>query len=286
MTNIGLALPHNLRRVSSSSSEEDLPPPNPHRVKRALFGPTDHEENLRFVRNELKKARSEAASRWNFDFDAERPLDGRYSWQEVRSSSAVTAVLNPEKHQPSKEFRLPEGSKENRVSQADTEPGGLALSSPDSLLSAPASSADLKTPPQTATTEPSSSSSAAATTQPSLPTHGAISQTKEKKLSGENTSFIMLPLSSPLLNVPRVGNLNSHKITFFYFTEMFRSRKPRSKSSTKLKLKRLDDGGSSRSPSVKSRAKEGGGGGGVRSENAVKIPVTSSKLDDSNSSSD
>ena len=206
MTNIGLALPHNLRRVSSSSSEEDLPPPNPHRVKRALFGPTDHEENLRFVRNELKKARSEAASRWNFDFDAERPLDGRYSWQEVRSSSAVTAVLNPEKHQPSKEFRLPEGSKENRVSQADTEPGGLALSSPDSLLSAPASSADLKTPPQTATTEPSSSSSAAATTQPSLPTHGAISQTKEKKLSGERQVLC----SPPLLWVPRLGNFNKY----------------------------------------------------------------------------
>lgn len=251
MTNIGLALPHNLRRVSSSSSEEDLPPPNPHRVKRALFGPTDHEENLRFVRNELKKARSEAASRWNFDFDSERPLDGRYSWQEVRSTSAVTAVLNPEKHQTSKELRRPEGSKENRLSQAATEPppGGPSLSSPDSLLSAPATSVDLKTPPQTATAEPSSSSSAAASSQPSLPTHGAISQTKEKKLS-----------------------------------EMFRSRKSRSKSSTKLKLKRLaDDGGSSRSPSVKSRGKEGGA---VRSDNAVNIPVTSSKLEDSNSSSD
>jgi len=251
MTNIGLALPHNLRRVSSSSSEEDLPPPNPHRVKRALFGPTDHEENLRFVRNELKKARSEAASRWNFDFDSERPLDGRYSWQEVRSSSAVTAVLNPEKHQTSKELRRPEGSKENRLSQEAREPppGGPGLSSPDSLLSAPATSVDLKTPPQTATAEPSSSSSAAASSQPSLPTHGAISQTKEKKLS-----------------------------------EMFRSRKSRSKSSTKLKLKRLaDDGGSSRSPSVKSRGKEGGA---VKSDNALNIPVTSSKLEDSNSSSD
>ena len=65
---------------------------------------------------------------------------------------------------------------------------------------------------------------------------------------------------------------------------MFRSRKPRSKSSSKLKLKRLgDDGGSSRSPSVKSRGKEGGG---VKPDTAVKIPVTSSKLDDSNSSSD
>ena len=63
---------------------------------------------------------------------------------------------------------------------------------------------------------------------------------------------------------------------------MFRSRKPRSKSSTKLKLKRLaDEGGGSRSPSVKSRGKEG-----VKSDNAVKIPVTSSKLEDGNSSSD
>ena len=185
MTNIGLALPHNLRRVSSSSSEEDLPPPNPHRVKRALFGPTDHEENLRFVRNELKKARSEAASRWNFDFDAERPLDGRYSWQEVRSSSAVTAVLNPEKHQPSKEFRLPEGSKENRVSQADTDSSVESLSAPTNSID------DLKTPPQTSEPEPSSSSSPSSssgltTNLPSLPSHGAKSQTKEKKLSGKN----------------------------------------------------------------------------------------------------
>ena len=31
---------------------------------RALFGPTDHEENLRFVRKELKKAKNEAASKW------------------------------------------------------------------------------------------------------------------------------------------------------------------------------------------------------------------------------
>ena len=80
------------------------------------------------------------------------------------------------------------------------------------------------------------------------------------------------------------ARLNTMKLQSFVFTEMFRSRKSRSKSSTKLKLKRLaDDGVSSRSPSVKSRGKEGGA---VKSDNAVKIPVTSSKLDDSNSSSD
>jgi len=225
------------RTVSSSSSEEELPPPNPHRVKRALFGPTDHEENLRFVRNELKKARSEAANRWNFDFDNERPRDGRYNWEEVRSVSAVTAVLNPEKH-----GRM---EKENRVSQADTDSSVESLSATTNTID------DLKTPPQTSDPEPSSSSpsssSCLTTNLPSLPTHGAKSQTKEKKLS-----------------------------------DMFRSRKPRSKSSTKLKLKRLgDEGGGSRSPSVKSRVKEGG----VKSD-TVKKPVTSSKLDDSNSSSD
>jgi len=225
------------RTVSSSSSEEELPPPNPHRVKRALFGPTDHEENLRFVRNELKKARSEAANRWNFDFDNERPRDGRYNWEEVRSVSAVTAVLNPEKH-----GRM---EKENRVSQADTDSSVESLSATTNTID------DLKTPPQTSDPEPSSSSpsssSCLTTNLPSLPSHGAKSQTKEKKLS-----------------------------------DMFRSRKPRSKSSTKLKLKRLgDEGGGSRSPSVKSRVKEGG----VKSD-TVKKPVTSSKLDDSNSSSD
>jgi len=235
MSNLGLILPHGSRSVSSSSSEEDLPPPNPHRVKRALFGPTDHEENLRFVRNELKKARSEAANRWNFDFDTEQPLDGRYSWQEVTSSSAVTAVLNPEKHVGTE--------KENRVSRPDTDSSAESLSAP--------SIDDLKTPPQSVDPEPSSSSSSSSAAltanPPSLPPHGAKYQTKEKKLS-----------------------------------EMFRSRKPRSKSSTKLKLKRLaDEGGGSRSPSVKSRGKEG-----VKSDNAVKIPVTSSKLEDGNSSSD
>ena len=42
----------NIRRISQSSSDDESPPqPNAgaNRVKRALFGPTDHEENLRFV---------------------------------------------------------------------------------------------------------------------------------------------------------------------------------------------------------------------------------------------
>ena len=181
MSNIGLVLPQGSRRVSSSSSEEELPPPNPHRVKRALFGPTDHEENLRFVRNELKKARSEAANRWNFDFDTERPLDGRYSWQEVRSDSAVTAVLTPEKHNSCTE-------KENRVSPTQGPPSAESLLPPANSLD------DLNNPSQTAAatdqSSPSSSSSRQTSNPPSLPSHGAKSQTKDKKLSGETIDNI------------------------------------------------------------------------------------------------
>jgi hypothetical protein len=51
-------------------------------VKRALFGPTDHEENLRFASQELKRHRDEAANRWNFNFETGRPLKGRYAWKE------------------------------------------------------------------------------------------------------------------------------------------------------------------------------------------------------------
>lgn len=55
----------------------------PHRatVRRNLFGPVDHEENLRFVHAELAKMAEADARRWNFDFARERPLAGRFAWE-------------------------------------------------------------------------------------------------------------------------------------------------------------------------------------------------------------
>ena len=92
MSGLGLGFP--ARRGGSDSEEEERAPRSPpHRVKRALFGPTDHEENLRFVRNEMKKAKNEAANRWNFDFDAGTPLKGRYDWEAARPGS-LHAVYN------------------------------------------------------------------------------------------------------------------------------------------------------------------------------------------------
>lgn len=50
------------------------------RVSRVLFDPPDHEENLRFVRREMEKAKREAEDRWNFDFENEKPKSGRFEW--------------------------------------------------------------------------------------------------------------------------------------------------------------------------------------------------------------
>ena len=120
MSGLRLLQPGGFRRASnSSSSEDELPPPNTNRVKRALFGPTDHEENLRFVQNELKKHRSEASSRWNFDFDAGKPMSGPFDWEEVRSDTAGRTICNPEKHSliaAEAAEDVAEAAKENRVS--------------------------------------------------------------------------------------------------------------------------------------------------------------------------
>eukprot|EP00096_Caligus_rogercresseyi_P002854 TRINITY_DN1517_c0_g1_i1.p1 TRINITY_DN1517_c0_g1~~TRINITY_DN1517_c0_g1_i1.p1 ORF type:complete len:188 (-),score=68.31 TRINITY_DN1517_c0_g1_i1:301-864(-) len=58
------------------------------RVKRALFGPVDHEENLRFVQRELARNREEARIKWNYDFSRDVPLPGRYQWEEPRLNSS------------------------------------------------------------------------------------------------------------------------------------------------------------------------------------------------------
>ena len=195
----------NIRRISQSSSDDESPPPasvGANRVKRALFGPTDHEENLRFVKNELKKARSEASNRWNFDFDSGRPLTGQYDWEEVESTTASRTVCNPEKHSllapacpapaaQEKENRLvtscdrvepglEPGSGEtvarpdarSRVSPETPGAGGLVTSglvTPDSVEASP---------------PPPGPSAAASTDSSSLGARHKTTLSKEKKLTG------------------------------------------------------------------------------------------------------
>jgi len=218
MSGMGLFRLHPGFRGSSSSSDDESPPqppPNPHRVKRALFGPTDHEENLRFVRKEMKKAKNEAAAKWNFDFESGTPLKGRFSWEEAKPSE-VHAVYNLDRL-PYLATNTESESKENRVS-----PEQSTSQRPDLLSEPPEGSLDdLRTPQQAALVAHSSS-----TEQAEQPPPSELGARPKEKYNAKEKKL----------------------------TDLFRSRKSRSKSSSKLRLKRLGEGTvSSRSPSVKSR---------------------------------
>ncbi|XP_037788203.1 cyclin-dependent kinase inhibitor 1B-like [Penaeus monodon] len=62
------------------------PPPTQDRtahVRRNLFGPIDRDENLKFAQDEMNKVSQASCKRWNFDFKAEKPKEGRYNWEPV-----------------------------------------------------------------------------------------------------------------------------------------------------------------------------------------------------------
>lgn len=65
----------------------------PSQVKRCLFGPIDHEETKRFLKDEIGKQNQEDNQRWNFDFVNEVPLpdtgkgDIRYQWSPLRTDA-------------------------------------------------------------------------------------------------------------------------------------------------------------------------------------------------------
>jgi len=70
-------------RPSDEDSDPERPRPNPatSRVKRCLFGRGNTEENIKFAKRELEKSLTESKKKWNFDFENERPMDGRFEWQ-------------------------------------------------------------------------------------------------------------------------------------------------------------------------------------------------------------
>lgn len=58
-------------------------------VRRSLFGPVDHEQLRREVGQRLKEMSEQDSRRWNFDFQTDTPLAGRFQWEEVPLDSSA-----------------------------------------------------------------------------------------------------------------------------------------------------------------------------------------------------
>jgi len=110
-------------------------PPDPRhsRVRRRLFGQTDHEENKRFCERELAKNRREASRRWNFDFESGRPREGNYKWEPASGGAQPPVEAPAEPTEPDEESRSSEEQQpgeRNRLPSAA--PAACDRSNPDS----------------------------------------------------------------------------------------------------------------------------------------------------------
>lgn len=65
---------------------EDMLELRSRKVCRALWGPVDHEQLKRDMDRELKAQQKHLSQKYNFDFENERPLKGRWSWKKSGGS--------------------------------------------------------------------------------------------------------------------------------------------------------------------------------------------------------
>lgn len=89
-------------------------------VCRNLFGPVDHDELSREMKAKLREISERDQQRWNFDFEANAPLEGDYKWEEVSvdktpvfyqdsvQSDRTRVPATPVKQMPSTDSVLPE----------------------------------------------------------------------------------------------------------------------------------------------------------------------------------
>uniref|UniRef100_UPI0037E744EA cyclin dependent kinase inhibitor 1Ca n=1 Tax=Semicossyphus pulcher TaxID=241346 RepID=UPI0037E744EA len=59
-------------------------------VCRSLFGPVDHEQLRRDLKQRLKEIAEQDSRRWNFNFQTDTPMCGRFQWEEIPADCAAT----------------------------------------------------------------------------------------------------------------------------------------------------------------------------------------------------
>jgi hypothetical protein len=140
-------------RRSGSRSPTD---PDRSRCKRALFGPVDHDANLRFVQQELAKSQREMSDRYNFDFETDQPREGRFKWERfgVRSTveTSTTSANVSETDEQKENSRVYISS--NPATTAPTTTTATTTTTTNSLVTC-----DNTTPSETAATAAASASS-------------------------------------------------------------------------------------------------------------------------------
>lgn len=89
-------------------------------VCRNLFGPVDHDELSQEMKAKLREISERDQQRWNFNFEANTPLDGDYKWEEVpvdktpafyqdsAQNGRTRVPATPVKQRPSSDSAAPE----------------------------------------------------------------------------------------------------------------------------------------------------------------------------------
>ncbi|XP_041836201.1 cyclin-dependent kinase inhibitor 1Ca [Melanotaenia boesemani] len=62
-------------------------------VCRRLFGPVDHDQLRRDLDLKLWEITAQDSRRWNFNFQSETPLPGRFQWEEIPTDCAADFYL-------------------------------------------------------------------------------------------------------------------------------------------------------------------------------------------------
>ncbi len=55
------------------------------KVRRCLFGKVNHNEIKNRLRQEMQEMYLESRSKWNYDFEKEEPVPGKYDWEPVKT---------------------------------------------------------------------------------------------------------------------------------------------------------------------------------------------------------
>ncbi|CAN9506644.1 unnamed protein product [Ophioblennius macclurei] len=64
-------------------------------VRRNLFGPVDHDQLRRDLKLQLREMMEQDSRRWNFDFESETPLPGRFQWEETPADCSADFYREP-----------------------------------------------------------------------------------------------------------------------------------------------------------------------------------------------